>query len=326
MASEKNIVSLITDPAVGGTFLSWTIHYLSGHTTTYHTETKQWFPIPQNPVNGTNSHAFKANHPWVNLDQFDYTLESLKAEKSDNFHILYMHGLSQGSDETRSAYNKLIQSSNKTVLVSGIAQYPLYQCSYTKRYKTQISEDKILSSGDDFYEHEVETYFKDSAIIWKGLGLTAVWDKREFIALNYKPFSTSSVNELFDFTHQHFRLEPIQVWTDLENNLNSLFDFLEVQINNNRLTNWVPVYHQWRTIHSNRLSFMWYFEDILEYIVNGYYMDLTRFNLDISQEAAIQHALLYKHNLNLKTWQLEKFIDTRQLHHLLEPNIYHKLT
>ena len=55
-------------------------------------------------------------------------------------------------------------------------------------------------------------------------------------------------------------------------------------------------------------------------------MDLERFNLDIFQEAAIQRELLYKHNLNLKIWQLEKFKNTKQLHNLLEPNIHHELS
>ena len=51
-------------------------------------------------------------------------------------------------------------------------------------------------------------------------------------------------------------------------------------------------------------------------------MDLESFELDIMQEAAIQRELIYKYNLNFKTWQLEKFQSTRQLHALLEPNIH----
>lgn len=320
------ITSIITDPAIGGTFLTWSIHYLAGHDVTYNALDNQWIPISHNPIGKINAHNFKSNHPWVDLGQFDKTLDSLINTKTDSFHTLYVHQLSQGQEETKLAYNKLKQASNKTVLVTGISRYPLYQCSYTKRHKTRISADQVLSTGDDFFKYEVETYFNNSADIWKSLDLTDIWDKREFMALNYRPFSESGIKEQFDFTQQHFRIEPIQLWTDLESRLDNLFEFKEVQLNKDRLVKWVPIYHQWQKIHSNRLSFVWYFEDILEYIINGYYMDLTHFNLDISQEAAIQHALLYRHNLNLKTWQLEKFIDTKQLHSLLEPNIYHNLT
>jgi hypothetical protein len=52
-------------------------------------------------------------------------------------------------------------------------------------------------------------------------------------------------------------------------------------------------------------------------------MSLERFNLDFYKEVIIQNALLYKQNLNLKNWQLEKFpANTQDLHKLLEPNIH----
>ena len=51
-------------------------------------------------------------------------------------------------------------------------------------------------------------------------------------------------------------------------------------------------------------------------------MDLEKFNLDLMQEAAIQRELIYNYSLNLKTWQLEKFTNTKQLHGLLEPNLH----
>jgi len=55
-------------------------------------------------------------------------------------------------------------------------------------------------------------------------------------------------------------------------------------------------------------------------------MDLSRFELNLNQEASIQHVLIYKYDLNLKTWGLEKFPNnTKKLHELLEPNI-HKIT
>ena len=40
------------------------------------------------------------------------------------------------------------------------------------------------------------------------------------------------------------------------------------------------------------------------------------------EQAFTQHKLICKHNLNLKTQQLETFTNTQQLHNLLEPNIH----
>ena len=62
------------------------------------------------------------------------------------------------------------------------------------------------------------------------------------------------------------------------------------------------------------------FDDTMKCIVNGWYKELPELTFD--QEVIIQHALIYKHNLNLKTWQLSKFTNTKQLYQLLEPNIH----
>jgi hypothetical protein len=104
--------------------------------------------------------------------------------------------------------------------------------------------------------------------------------------------------------------------------MQDLFDYLEIKIDNERIVYWNTVYLSWRKIHYNRLNFLWCFDKIINYILNDYYMDLTRLKLDIIQEAYIQHELIYKHNLNLKTWQLEKFTNTQQLHSLLELNTH----
>ena len=61
-------------------------------------------------------------------------------------------------------------------------------------------------------------------------------------------------------------------------------------------------------------------------IVDNFYYDIGEYKLNIAQEAAIQHVMLYKYNLNFKIWQLEKFPNnTQDLHKLLEPNTFHKL-
>jgi hypothetical protein len=93
-------------------------------------------------------------------------------------------------------------------------------------------------------------------------------------------------------------------------------------VDQNRFENWMSVYGVWKNNHTKRLNFVNNFEIIINNIINGVDMDLSRFEFDLIQEAAIQHQIMYKHNLNFKTWQLEKFINTKQLHNLLEPNIH----
>ena len=56
-----SIIAIITDPGKGGTFLSWSLHYLSGHTRSFHGNSNAWFPLPKNPLTNINSHNFKTN-------------------------------------------------------------------------------------------------------------------------------------------------------------------------------------------------------------------------------------------------------------------------
>jgi hypothetical protein len=117
----------------------------------------------------------------------------------------------------------------------------------------------------------------------------------------------------------------MELWNTFDLTVDRLFEYLDVKINLENFKRWIDVYNQWKKLHKDRLFFSWYFDIIIQYIIDGYNFDLRRFNLDLYQEAAIQHALIYKHGLNLKTWQLEKFTSTQQLHALLEPST-HSLT
>ena len=98
--------------------------------------------------------------------------------------------------------------------------------------------------------------------------------------------------------------------------------FIDIPINSKRYEKWLIVYAQWKQIHTKRIMWCWYFDTIIEYILKGYSMDLERFDLDLYQEAVIQHVLIYKYGLNLKTFELYKFTNTKQLHDLLEPTLH----
>lgn len=72
-------------------------------------------------------------------------------------------------------------------------------------------------------------------------------------------------------------------------------------------------------MQNDALKFYRSLSHIVECIVQGGYYELPALSLE--QEAIIQHCLIYQHNLNIKTWQLEKFpSNTIRLHQLLEPN------
>ena len=149
------------------------------------------------------------------------------------------------------------------------------------------------------------------------------WDKREKLALisyDYTPDSPrycSAINKKLP----HLLYTTDDVWNDLFSVTTEILHFIDIPISPTQNEKWQLVYNNWRLKHDQYFSR--HFDRIINAIVHNEYMSLERFNLDFYKEVIIQNALLYKHNLNLKNWQLEKFpANTQDLHKLLEPNIH----
>ena len=97
--TNNKIISVITDPSVGGTFLSWSIKYLSGQSTYFNTETNKWLPLIENPITkDKNAHNYKANFSQE-LDGLHQIVDTLKNTDSKYSHVLYYH---HSRDETSS--------------------------------------------------------------------------------------------------------------------------------------------------------------------------------------------------------------------------------
>jgi hypothetical protein len=322
------MINILTDSASGGTFLTWTMHYLAGHKQYYLSERNRWTTLTPNPLVALkNAHAFVPNQPNrifnCNVQQFQKIVKDLESTDTDTFHTLYFHPFTNSS--TAQAALEYINTGKKKLIVVDTSDTPLYHCSYRKRFVTFTDSGKILSDYKDIQEHFIKKYFSESKDEWDKLNLTELWDIREFLALNCRPFLVDHVYKSVDKTRDHLVIKGSELWTSLAFILDELFDHCEIGIDQQRLSTWQEIYNTWKKNHHQKLMFSIYFETIVDSILNNYSMDLSRFYLDIEQEAAIQHVLIYRHNLNLKTWQLEKFINTKQLHNLLEPNI-HKLS
>ena len=321
------MIQVLTDPASGGTFLSWTLHYLAGHTEYWQQKIKKYVSLVDNPLqtNHSNAHQFLSNevnysNPNCTVNQFRQFVTGLEATPTDTFHVLYFHPF--GNSDTTQAAFEYINSSNETLIVVDTSETPLYHCSDRKRTGIFNNDGILVTDNKDIQQYYIQKYFADSYDKWQKSKLTSVWDLREFVALNSRPFLFDPAYQNVDKTKKHFVIKGCELWSSLHFGLHALFDFCEIEINQQRLASWLPIYHTWQKFHYQKIQFSRYFEHIVHGILNNYYMDLLPFDLDLEQEAAIQHALLYKHNLNLKTWQLEKFTSTKQLHSLLEPNIH----
>jgi hypothetical protein len=309
------IINILSPNTFGGTFLDWSLHFLAGHNTVYsgiglkHRDVKLR-NLVNNPLNALNAHEYIKNHP-TGYDDTLSTINHLEKIKPDGFHTVYCNFLPvylNDVEDSRKLWDMICTLESKTIWLhmqcNDVSQ--LYLNSSTKR----------CAYSDDFDNVE---YLSRELEEWRGMGLTNVWDYREFMALSLRPFD--GVDYKLDFSKKHIHINPISLMTIFDSEIHELCAKLGIEINSKRKTQWSNIYFEWREHHNNRILWVIYFNQIMEYIVQGYDMDLTKFNIDIRREATIQHVLIYKYGLNLKTWGLEVFPNnTKDIHLLLEEN------
>ena len=310
------MITVITDPGVGGTFLTWSIYFLAGHNNYYSSKLNATVELTDNPLTDINAHNFRPNQP-SNINQFDRQLNLLESTTAETFCTMYFHNFNDCdrsfTGTTSQAITKILPKSEKIIYLSLDQKNSLYQNSYAKRYTLQQDRE---------HQEWIDEYFLGSKEKWQQHQLTNVWDHREFLALNILPFDIIKITDVSDLQFEHHYIDSFDLYHNTCSVVRTLFDYIELSIDSERWQQWDKVSKRWQQLHTGRTQFVYYFDCIIDYIIKGKSFDLTRFNLDIMQEAAIQHQLIYKHNLNLKTWQLEKFKNTNQLHCLLEDNIH----
>lgn len=322
------MIAILADHGVGGTFLNWSIYYLAGHGEYYSAVKQKLTPVVENPLTDRNAHNFLPNMPNT-VEEFDDILCRLLSYQSLH-NTIYFHILSNSREfptGTSDAVKKLLPHVSKTLLLTLDPMHLLYKCSFYQRGDSSrlsaVDPSKRVTSNHEEHLDFINYCFGSSMKVWGESNLQHVWDSREFLALNFRPFNKPQLMaDCVDLSHDHYVINAIELWDRFDETVGDLFKYLELEINVDNFLKWKKVYNAWKINHKNRVLFVWYFDMIIDYIINGYNLDLTKFNLDLYQEAAIQHTLIYKHNLNLKTWQLEKFTNTRQLHELLETNIH----
>jgi hypothetical protein len=319
---------IITDPAVGGTFVSWSVEYLAGHDVTYSVEQNAYIPIVDNPVQEHNAHIYKPNQYDLasDVDNAISCLTNLQDANDRKIDLIYVHPYFWSEDKHNDWFNavdKITESNRPIVIVKMTTPYLLYHGVDRKRGPADFQRG-LYTKHNTSIDINISEFFAYDSIKWEELNLTNQYDKREFLALNLRPFDTKIYNNMFKThpTNKILSLCAIDVWQMLDITIYDIMDFLNIEINQDRYKKWHNVYNEWKKLHTKRIMWCWYYDQIIEYIINGYDMDLTRFDLDLVQESTIQHTMIFKHGLNFKTFNLDTFTNTKQLHDLLEPNIH----
>jgi len=331
-------ICIFSSRSVGGTFLDWSVHFLTGQTQYFSSKQNQFIPLSQNPVNriqnSANAHGHLKNHPAG----ADKTKQFLETYNSSELYSLYAGPIGNSTivekykidpvkenlkeitqhmaNDTANLFSIMAEHGSATVHLAGESFVPLYFLNVRDFSTFIFKPGSPVSAADQKKEFE-SIFFSDSVNQWNSAGLTNSWDIRERDALNIRPLDP--IREYY-LTDPHLRIDCREFWYNGARVINRVMDYLKLKILPDKFKQWEEIYYQWQKIHTDTMEFVYNCDHIVSAVVNNWDYAI---NLTSEQEVVIQHFLIYKYGLNLKTWQLEKFPNnTKQLHDLLEDNIH----
>ena len=342
--NSTKFVFLLFPHNTGGHFVIWSLYFLSGQTQCL-VDDNQIIDCVVNPdTTAKNFHQQKVLLSWG----FEETKQKYSEAVNFNSELpvvcFYVNGMSTTQAlqelfaitiaEATTAQQQLAidyMFEDRKKLVDWIQQHdlPLVQVEYQSTDQlNDIYNDRypidLNGAGVDSIDAKWETYKETFFTGMDDKFNDTTWDNREKLALmfyDYTPHSQLLYNSAINKKLPHLLYTTDDVWNDLFSVVTEILHFIDISISSTQISQWQLIYNVWRLKHDQYFSR--HFDRIINAIVHNEYLSLERFNLDFYKEVIIQNALLYKHNLNLKNWQLEKFpANTQDLHKLLEPNIH----
>tara|TARA_R110000803_G_scaffold19570_1_gene51141 strand:+ start:572 stop:1552 length:981 start_codon:yes stop_codon:yes gene_type:complete len=315
---DKILIVHLTN-ALGLHFFDWSLNFLSGNAS-----------VTPNPLEEKTAHSHKLKKV--------ITVNDLTLHQSDNLKILILQTMinigdwnilfpvdlstHEGREELNEFkfdyYVKIIKSAKeqgfRIILVDWAKKHwliPTYQTRFPMSNVTSTLQTRDQCNAD-----WIDNYFPKAANKWNN---TSKWDKREMLAVCLRPEITGetyATSLLLQFNNELDIINTDELWFNMESVL-----LKYININKDRRQEWLPIYYKWQQNHD--ISFSEDYWEILHAIYNGDSKDLSKYNLDLTKEALIQHGMIYAYDLNFKTWQLETFPNnTYELHKLLEDNIH----
>lgn len=348
---SKKIFCATSNQSVGATFLDWSVHYLNNQDRFFNTEAGS-IELVSNPLTNLNAHGHLKNYTAGFAD----SVRAVQLFNKENEGLFSFYPGCLSLNECATNLNIPIDSIGEEENFANIVDYrdkdfakiwdmcdtnnipliylqltddPLYLLSKRVLPKKILSPELTYQSVDEMIKENIEVFFKNNVTqFFKKTNINAcpIWDLREFLSLNIRPYDTSSIDTKVNFSKPHFYLNAKEWWLNGHQAIGDVMEYLELTIDNDRLSKWNDIYLAWQKIQTQILKFQWNFDHICDSIVNNKFYSLKEYNLTLLQEAAIQHAMLYKYGLNFKIYGLEKFPEnTQDLYALLEPNVNHTL-
>jgi len=300
------MICTLFDAPIGATFIDWSIRYLSGDKLFFNIKEDDYISVISVPLTNKNIHLHKRNEVKNNKQLKSYRNKFEQVITSSYHSTIALSWVNERNSKTikkqqvdlQDMINDMIFHKDHIILLD--ISNPLYL----------IRDNTRAGISDSIYSR----YNKIN-------DLTNIWDMREILALSMRLYISPFKALKKDF--RHYLIKNHELFYNLSSTIDDIMNFVEIVYNKNKLEHWVNIYKQWQQLHHDEMIYTLYFDDIIQYIVNGHDLDLSRFNLDLAKEAYILHVLIYEYDLNIKSNKLDKFPNnTKEIHQLLEPNIH----
>jgi hypothetical protein len=323
----KKLIAIHSVVPVGGTFLDWSIHYVSGQKLHYNCLIKQWDLLVDNPLTTTTAHAHPKNHP-SGVKELGQYLDSLPAAGVCSLYPYFQEynhwakELGYDLDDLTNEHWRNIEQLQQSELseIARICQAHTDK-NITVTLSTQWAPYLLMPRAEPIWLQKLSRYkgLADFSINKNYNQEFEIWDLREKLALDIRPFRLPKLHTGLDLEKTHYQVNAEDLWFAGIDLIPNIINWLELPFDTERYHFWKDIYHDWQTIQFRSVKFIWQLNSIVSAIVNNHYYPLEQLNL--MQEAIILHCLMYQYNLNIKNWQLTKFPNnTKELHSLLEPN------
>lgn len=329
MSDTKIVYILCPHANTGGHFVNWSLSFLTNQSTIWNRNAQEEI---FNTNSGTLEQHFHHHSCFVTLG-FNSLLEQTRLIK-ENFKgpvafLFVCHSNVEVNNSTTSNINELIrqdylnainwvQDNNLPFIFIDFDPADYLNIFYNNRFpidmfgNPQSDFNTVIDQYENMFFNETKDKFSSEYI----------WDRRERLALIIDPFYKESIHCFRNNVNHLNYYTTDTIWNSFPEVLPAISKVIDIELDSTKLPAWKDVYNNWKTKHKQQFSRD--FNLIINAIVNNDSLDLTQYHMNFFNEVLIQHALIFWHNLNFKTWQLEKFpTNTQELHSLLESNIHH---
>lgn len=313
------IIGILGPGGCGGTFMDWTIQYLSGQQNSWvafcgptdlsNISNQFQAVIVEDPLFKTTSHRHQKTHP--NNNSVDAVIDIFKSHPEYQVHSFYY--VDSITDRTQTAYNQLYE------------YYP------DVKFITYTFTNKDIDTIFCFQEEKMSPAKQRLDNILKINSTTPfselpLWDQRELLSLYYPgEIHGQTMVEDLAVVDNNYQLKFDIMLNTLDQEIENMFQYLGLDICQERIDHWKNIYNQWK--HNNNLEFFKDLDLIIKCILNNVEHDLSKYKMSFAKEVVIASHLLYKHNLALKSYQKNDLSqNTTQWSEIIEPNIYHDLS